>query len=334
MTFWHMTRSSIRAAAWTAALAALLATEARGQPGWRPDKAVEIIVPTAAGGPNDVMMRLMQKILQDQKLVTSPVVVMNKPGGNQTLAPIYVHQHPANPHYLLYSAATIFTNQLSGLTQLRYTDLTPLALFSVDHTAITVLADSPMKNMRHLVERLKADPDSIAFGAGALGGVNHLALFQAMRSAGVDAKKLKVVVFRTSIESMTAMAGGHIQAVLSSVSSAVPQLQAGNTRVLAIASPQREAGAMANVPTLREQGINADGIANWRAMFSAKGLTPPQISFWEDALARVAATNEWENQLRQNNLASQFLRGNDLAKYLEGEYNDTKSVMTELGLVK
>ncbi len=327
-------RKSICGAALLAALAAQFAAEAWSQPAWRPEKAVEIILPAAAGGTNDQMVRLMQKILQDQKLVSVPVVPINKAGGNQTLAMVYLNQHPADPHYLFYATATIFTNQIAGLTPLHYADLTPLALFLVDHTVITVRADSPMKSLRDLVERLKADPGSIAFGMVARGGPNHLALSQAMRSAGIDPRKLKTIVFKTNAESIVAVVGGHIHAVVCSVSAALPQVQAGNTRLLAIAAPQRQTGALASVPTLREQGIHANGIANWRAAFGAKGLTPAHVAFWEDALARMAAAEDWKAQLAENNLASQFLRGKDFAQYLQAEYHDTRAAMIDLGLAR
>jgi putative tricarboxylic transport membrane protein len=301
---------------------------------WQPEKPVEIIVPTAAGGTNDQMARLLQKALQDRKLVPQPIVVMNKPGGNQTLAVTYLNQHPLDPHYLFYATATVFTNQLAGVTKVHYSDLTPLALFLVDHSVITVKADSPLKTMRDLVERLKADPDSVAFGMVSRGGPNHLALSQAVRSAGIDPRKLKIVVFKTNAESMTATIGGHIHAVVSSVSAALPQMQAGNTRMLAIAAPRRQGGAVAQVPTLREQGIEANGIANWRALFGVKGLTAPQIAYWEAALARVAEAEEWKNQLAANNLSGHFLGSRDFARYLETEYGNTRATMVDLGLVK
>ncbi|MBI4195578.1 MAG: tripartite tricarboxylate transporter substrate binding protein [Betaproteobacteria bacterium] len=333
MEFKHIHRS-IAAAIVIAVCPVQFATEARAQPAWRPDKAVEIIVPTAAGGTNDQMARLMQKVLQDRKLVPVPLVVMNKAGGNQTLAVVYINQHAADAHYLLYATATVFTNQLAGLTKLHYAELTPLALFLVDHSVITVRADSPMKSMRDLVDRLKADPESIAFGMVARGGPNHLALSQAMRSAGVDPRKLKTVVFKTNAESMTATVGGHIHAVVSSVSAALPQVLAGNTRLLAIAAPQRQTGAVANVPTLREQGIDANGIANWRVAFGAQGLAPAQIAYWDETLARMVTADEWKNQLAANNVAGHFLRGRDLVKYLDTEYNAARSAMADLGLVK
>jgi putative tricarboxylic transport membrane protein len=322
-----------RGLALVAALAATLsAIPAWGQ-GWRPEKPVEIIVPTGAGGINDQNARLIQKSLQDMKL-PAPVLTVNKPGGNQSLAVVYLQQHAADPHYMLYATATVFTNQLAGLSPHRYGEMTPLALLLVDYSVISVAAGSPIKSMRELVDRLKADPDSIAFGLVSRGGPNHLALAQALRSGGADTKRLKLVVFKANAESLTAVMGGHIHAVVSSVSAALPQALAGNTRILAVAAPQRVGGNMANVPTMREQGIDATGISNWRGLFAPKGVAAAQAAYWEEALTKVVATGEWKHQLESNNLVSRFLRGKEFAKYLDGEYNDTRAVMSDLGLVK
>lgn len=317
-----------------AALSSQTATEAFGQSNWRPEKAVEIIVPTAAGGINDQIARLMQKTLQDEKLVSVPVVIQNKPGGNQSLAVVYLSQRAPDPHYLLYATATVFTNQLAGLTQLSYTDLAPIALLMVDYSVISVGANSSIRTMRDLTDLLKADPGAVSFGMVSRGGPNHLALSQAVRSAGVDPRKLKTVVFKTNAESMMAIVGGHIQAVVSSVSAALPQAQAGQTRMLAVAAPQRMTGAIANVPTMREQGIDATGISNWRAIFAAKGLASPQAAFWEEAMAKMVASDEWKKGMEATNMSRQFLRGREFAKYLDAEYHATRTTMADIGLAK
>lgn len=310
------------------------ATAAHGQPAWRPEKAVEIIVPTAAGGINDQISRLMQRVLQDEKLVPTPVIVMNKAGGNQSIAVVYLTQKATDPHHLLYATATVFTNQLAGLTPLGYTDLTPLACLVVDHTVVTVAADSPIRTLRDLMERLKADPGAVSFGMVSRGGPNHLALSQAVRSAGIDPRKLRTVVFKTNAESNMAVIGGHIQAVVSSASAALPQVQAGQTRLLAIASAQRAAGPLAQVPTMREQGISATGIANWRAIFGAKGMSAAQVAFWDNALARMASAEEWNRELDSTNMSRHFLRGRDFSQYLDDEFAATRAVMADLGLTK
>jgi putative tricarboxylic transport membrane protein len=307
---------------------------AQAQSEWRPEKAVEIVVPTGAGGTNDQMARLIQNVLQTQKLINVPAVVINKSGGNQGLAVIYVNQHKADPHFLLYSTATVFTNEIAGLTKQRYTELSPVALLLVDYTVISVKADSPIKSMRDMVARMKANPDTIAFGLVSRGGPNHLAAAQTMKAAGIDPKKLKLVVFKTNAQSMTAAMGEHIHAVVSSVSAAMPQTEAGNMRIIGIAAPHRQPGKLAQVPTMREEGMNATGIPNWRGILAAPGVSADQVAFWGNALSKVVATKEWKHQLDENNVASEFATGEALSKWLAEAYQDTRVVMGDLGLIK
>jgi len=300
---------------------------------WRPEKTVEIVVPTGVGGTNDIMARLIQQTLQSAKLVSVPVIVQNKSGGNQNLATVYMIQNKADPHFLLYSTATIFTNEIAGLTKQKYSDLAPVALLLEDYTVVTVKNDSPIKGMRDLVARMKADPNAISFGLVSRGGPNHLAIAQAMRAAGIDPKTLKLVVFKTNAESMTALAGGHIQGVVSSVSAALPQVEAGTTRMLGIAAPRRQAGKLAQVPTMREEGMNATGIPNWRGVLGTAGITPAQTAFWAGALEKVVATDEWKVQLEKNSVVSEFMSGEAFRKWLAEAYEETRSVMSDLGLV-
>jgi tripartite-type tricarboxylate transporter receptor subunit TctC len=85
---------------------------------------------------------------------------------------------------------------------------------------------------------------------------------------------------------------------------------------------------------MREQGIEATGISNWRVIFGAKSITAPQAAFWEEALAKVVTTADWKHQLSENNLESRFMRGKELPKWLETEYTATRAVMSDLGIVK
>lgn len=326
--------ASSRHALWMSCLAILVASQALGQSAWRPDKAVEIIVPAAAGGPNDRAARLTQKILQAEKLLPVPTVILNKPGGNQTVAVAYLIQKAGDAHHLLYTSSTVFTNEITGLTKMHYKDITPVAMLFNEITVIAVRADSPVKTMRDMSERLKLDPESMVFGSVARGGPNHLALIHGLKVAGVDAHKLKIVIFNSNGDSMVALVGGHIHAVASAASSALPQVQAGNARMIAIAAPQRMTGVLASVPTLREQGLDSTGAPNWRGYFGARGLSAAQIDYWDEILAKTTGSDEWGKYLEANNLAGQYLRSREFSKYLEGEYGAMRKMMTELGLAK
>jgi putative tricarboxylic transport membrane protein len=315
-------------------LALSFAPAAWGQPAWRPEKTVEFIVATVPGGNSDKLTRLAQKILQDRKLVTTPSTVLNRTGGNQTLSVLYALQHPGDPHYVHFTNPTIFTNELNGVSNRRYTELTPLALLVIENSVLAVRAGSPIRNMADLIERLKADPESVSFAMPARGGQPHLTAAAGVRAAGIDPRKMKVVVFKGSGESITAVLGGHVDVMVSSSGSVLGLVQAGQARVIAVAAAQRMGGAFANAPTFREQGIDTTGIAAWRGFMGPPALTPAQVAFWDDAFAKMTDAPEWKKNLEEGDLTQQFLRSREFGRYLDAEYAITRSVMGELGLLK
>lgn len=310
----------------------LLAGAASGQGTWRPDKTVEFTVATVAGGNSDKITRLAQRILQDRKLVTAPMVVVNRTGGNQTLASNFMAQHPGDAHYVMLSNPALFTNELAGISKVRHSDLTPLTLLMIENTVLAVRAASPVRNMADLAARVKADVESVSFALPARGGQPHLSVVMALRAAGVDPRKMKAVVFKGSGESVAAMLGGHIDVMVSSSGSVLPLVQSGQVRVIGVAAGQRMGGAFANAPTFREQGLNTTGIAAWRGFHGPRALTPAQVAFWDDAMAKVTDSPEWKKHLEDGDLTQQFLRHRDFAQYLEAEFAATKAALVDLGM--
>lgn len=298
---------------------------------WVPDRAVEIAVSSSPGGSNDRIARTLQRIIQEQKLVPVPVSVLNKPGGNQTISRVYINQNPGDGHYMDIGNPTLIANTIAGRQQ--YTDFTPIALLVNEFSAFSVRVDSPYQNAKDLVEQLKKDPDSVAIGVSNRGGTNHLAISLLAKAGGVDPRRLKVVVFKTNAEGITALLGGHIHLVSSAVGTAVGRMRDGKTRILSVSSPDRLGGDLAQVPTLREQGYDVS-LSNWRAIIGPKGLSAAQVTYWENVLEKVVATDEWKGILSKYFLDGHFLRGKEFGEYMKKEYGETKAIMTELGLAK
>jgi putative tricarboxylic transport membrane protein len=315
---------------------ALLMTSAiawsQGQ--WRPEKPVEIILPTAPGGGNDTVGRLMQKALQEARLVNVPINVINRSGGNQALSVAYLAQHRGDAHYLLFATSSLHTNHIQGLIPGHYRDYPPLALSFVDYSAFIVAAGSAFRSYADLVERLRADPESVAFSVVSRGGTSHGMLASAAKAAGVDPKRLRVVVYKTSAEANTALMGGHIQAAVSSAAGSTPGVASGQLRMLALAAPQRRPGAIASVPTLAELGTQVPLLATWRAVFGAKDISPAQIAFWDQALAKAHQSEEWKDWMTKNDVNAPPLRGTELVSYLDGQYNGTRAILVDLGMAK
>jgi putative tricarboxylic transport membrane protein len=325
----------IRAAFITAIGVAVLgmAVESHAQSPWRPDKAVEIVASSGPGGSTDRTARTIQKIMQDQKLLPVPVTVVNRAGGNQTIARAYVLQQAGDAHYFDIANPTLISNHITGVSPQHYSDFTPIALLLNEYTVFTVRADSPIRTARDLAEQLRKDPDAVSVGITTRGGANHLTLSLAARAAGADLKRLKVVSFKSNAESISALLGGHLQMVASSVTPVIGQVSAGKARIIAVGSPQRREGDLAQVPTLREQGIDVTW-SNWRAIIGPKGLNAAQVAYWEDVLSKVVATEDWKGSLGKQYWEGNFLRHGDFLKYLAAEYDQTKAIMTELGLAK
>jgi putative tricarboxylic transport membrane protein len=180
---------------------------------------------------------------------------------------------------------------------------------------------------------LKKAPESLPIGITTRGGTNHVVLCLAARALGVEIKQLKVVSFRSNAESMTALLGGHLQMVVSTVAASIEQVRGGNARFLAIGAPRRMGGTLASTPTLREEGINV-AKANWRALVGPRRLDAAQIAWWEQSLRRMSAAEAWKKSLEAEYWFDSFAVGGEVARFLDNEFAEDKAVLADLGMAK
>lgn len=300
---------------------------------WKPEKHVELIAASGPGGNTDRLARTIQRILQDEKLVLVPINVVNKTGGNQTIARVYLNQFPGDAHYMELSNPSLISNNVMGITSQRPGDFSPLVLLLDEYTVFSVRADSPFKTAVDVMRRLVQQPESMSIGLTTRGGANHIALALAAKASGADLKRLKIVSFKSNGESMTALLGGHIDVVASSASPAIPHLQRGQTRIVGVSAPKRMSGAMAQVPTLKEQQVAAV-YSNWRALIGPKGLQSSQIEYWENVAARLTESEDWKKALEANFWEHHLLQSKALREFLAAETKETREILAEFGLAK
>lgn len=313
-------------------VAGALAAPAHAQ--WQPSKNVELIAPSAAGSGMDAIARIFQRVVQVRQLAKANISVINKAGGGNAVGFAYLAAHANDPHYLIATPFTVITNKITGTNPLNYQDFTPIAMLADEHIAFVVNANSPLKNARDLLARLKADPSSVSIAlAAALGNASHIAISLAAKAAGADPKRFKIAVFNSSGESITAVLGGHTDMAVTTAGLLGPHVQAGKLRVLAVASRERIAGPLAQAPTLREQGVDVV-FGSWRAMLGARGMNAEQIAYWEGLVAKVVATDEWLQDLSQNSLAPFFMGSEDTRKYLNAQNEQLRGVLQDLGMAK
>lgn len=254
---------------------------------WKPQQQVEIIVGSAAGSSPDTMARVIQKIWQEKRIVEVPATVMNRVGGGNTIAWSFLNQRQGDGHYLMISNINLSAGHLTGTTTFSFRDFTPLGILFHEYIALSVAADSPVKDGKDLLARLKKDPASASLGVSSVaGGANHMAAGLVYRTAGIDIRKVRTVVFDSAGKVMTAALGGHVDVAATSITAALRQVQAGKVRVLGVSAPKRLGGEMAQFPTWREVGADME-FSNYRGMIGPKGMNAAQVAYWEGVLAAL-----------------------------------------------
>ena len=312
--------------------AALAAAPALAQ--WSPTRPVEIVAPSGPAGTSDSTARVIQRILQKQKLVGVTVNVVNKPGGTGNVALAYLNQHPGDGHYLLIATSASISNFIVGTSPYNHNDFTAVAMLFDDYMSVNVQTGSAIASGRDLIERLKRAPESLAFGvSNSRSGGNYTILASALRAGGVDVKRLRSVIFAGGGATTQALLGGHVDAINTAPGNMVEFLKAGKLRTLALSGSKRLWGPFADVPTWREQGVPFDG-GGWRGIQGPKGMTPAQLAFWDGVFRKVVQTDEWKKDLEQNFWVSAYAPAAEAKRILDREFDEFKAILTELGMAK
>ncbi len=301
---------------------------------WKPTKPIEIVVPSGAGGGFDRAARAIQRILQTENLVPTPVVVVNKGGAGGALAYQYLRNHPGDGHYLAISVPNLITSYLLGQSSVKPADLTPIATLYGESAVFVVKNDSPLKSAADLLQQLRKTPTSLTIGvAPSLGSANHLALVVPLKAGGVDIKKLKTVVFKSSGESMTAVAGKHVDVVVVAGSNAIPLAKAGDVRVIATSGAERTGAPFEAVPTWKELGVNG-AFSNWRGVVAPQGLPEEQTKFWNSTFEKLANSEKWKAEVAIDLWDLDYKDNKASATFLAVELEQLRTTLAELGLIK
>lgn len=316
---------------WLLATTCALAAGAHAQE-WKPAQNVDIVVASGAGGSSDRTARVVQRLLQANPAFPS-VSVTNRPGGGGTVAWTFMIQHPGNPHYVATFSPTMLTNYILGIGKLNYTEFTPLSILLREYILVTVNADSPITSGKALIERIRADPAALSFAfSAAPGNHNHIVIGMIFKAAGVDPKRSKVVIQKSGGDGMTSVLGGHIDVLVGAPANALPHIMTGKARAIGLSAPQRQAGATASIPTLKEQGLDAV-FYSWRGFVGAKDLAAPEIAFWDRAFARAVQGEDWKQDLAKNAWSEDLKNAAETRRHLDSEFALLKGMLGELGVI-
>src|SRR3569833_575845 len=117
---------------------------------WAPKRPVEVVVPSAPGGGQDLAARTLQGVMEQLKVSPKPIIVSNKPGGGGTVSIAYINTHEGDGQYTAVQAQPLITNRLTGESTIGLDDVTPIAQLLTEQVVISVAADSPFKTGKDL----------------------------------------------------------------------------------------------------------------------------------------------------------------------------------------
>jgi len=299
--------------------------------------AAECIAPANPGGGWDFTCRSIGKIMYDIKLVDEPIQVTNMAGGGGGLAFTHVVNERADDAELIVAASSATATRLAqnaygGMTsdQVRF-----LGAIGADPGVIVVAKDSPFESLTDLIDAVKADPASVSFAGGsAAGGFDHLKVLMALGRAGFDdIRAVKYIGVDGGADAITQTIGGFTQAMTGDISEVVGFLKSGDVRVLAAFTDERIPGEFSDIPTAKEQGIDVVAV-NWRGLYVPKDIPDEAYTKWSDALAAVAASDEWAEQMTANGLAPFTRVGDDFQDYVSGVIEEIEALSKEIGVIQ
>jgi putative tricarboxylic transport membrane protein len=312
---------------WLLSLAAGLALcQSAVAQGWTPQRNVELIAPNAPGGSLDASARLIQQLWQ----IPVSSTVVNRAGGEHAIAYTFLSQRTGDAHFLSVASPVLLSNHISGRMQVTYTDVTPIATLITESYLFVVRADSPLKTGRDMVEALRKSPDALAISVGTI--ATRMAVGVVLQAANIDIKPVKMVIIEGGKQAITAL-GGHVDVALGPPVQFMPLIEGGKIRVIAVSSSRRLGGVLASVPTWAELGYKASS-ETWRAVIAPKGITPAQIAYWEGTLRKVTENEEFRRSVEKNLSEVVFRGAAETRSHMESEYEQSKSVMRYLGLIK
>jgi putative tricarboxylic transport membrane protein len=314
-----------------APISALAADSAPNIPAsnWKPEKPVEFVVQSAAGGGSDIFARTMATVMADEKIVTVPINVVNKPGGSGAVAYSYLNQKKGDPYVIATATGSYITTPIQGHSPVSYKNFTNLGILCVEDYVGVVRSESPYKTLKDMIAAAKQKPNSIRVGGSGPAGSDAIIRHKLEKATGT---KLNYIVFQSGGEVNAALLGGSVDFASPNPSEATQLVKAGRLRPLAMFSPER-LDNWKDVPTAKEQGIDVT-LDQFRGVVAASGLTKDQAAFWQGAMVKLSQSPGFKKYLEDNGLRALLRVGADAEKYLEQENKTYTEILTELGMVK
>jgi len=313
-----------------AVLVLLMVVPLSAAPSPYPTKGITIVVPWSPGGGTDRTARAIAAVLEKDLRV--PVGVVNRTGGGGVIG--HMATATADPDGYTLGMITIEITMMSwlGLTHLTYADYRPIALFINNRSGITVRADAPWKDYQELMAYIKANPGKLKASGTAAGGIWDLARVGWLLGAGLTVDHVKWVPSAGAAAALAELAAGGVDICTCSPAEALPLVEAGKARVLAVMADKRW-DPLPKVPTLKELGVDFD-IGGWAGL-AAPAKTPDHIiQILDAAVSKAVQSAEFTNFIKTSGFWLDYRNARDFTRFLMQEHVKNGRLLKAGGFVK
>ena len=307
-------------------LAATAFVPALAQP--YPERPVRIIVPTPAGGPVDVMARLIAAGLPAS--LGQNVIVENKPGAGNTLGSRLAAEAPPDGYTLMVSAASglIISPIIYKTAGYDAASFEPIALIAETPQLLVVNAQLPFKTVAELVAYAKANPGKLNYSTGGSGTLPHLAAELFKKTTGVN---IVHVPYKGGGPALTGVMAGEVQMTFDPVATSLQLIKDGRLRALAIAGPKRVA-ALPDVPTMAESGYQSFTVGAWTALLAPKSTPAAIIAKLNDGVNKALQSEQMKSTLARLGAEPRGGTPEALADHMANETKRWKPIVESIDL--
>lgn len=264
-----------------------------------PNRTVTMLIPFAAGGPIDVLGRILQPYLSEQ--LGQQVIIENVGGGGGMTGSLRVSQAAVDSH--MFALASIGTHAISQSMHKKppyhpVNDFQPVMLVADAPLVLLVRKDLPANNLKEFIATTKANAGKMQFGSGGTGTSSHIGCVLLNQTIGVDVVH---VPYRGGGPALQDLIGGRLDYICNYVSTALSAVNSGQGKVIATLASER-AAAFPDVPTADQQGLKNFDISAWNAVFLPKSATPAQVARLNKALSAVQDNPAFRKRLEEQGL--------------------------------
>ena len=253
-----------------------------------PSRTVRIVAPLAPGGAVDILARILAERLQAQ--YGQPVIVENKPGASGHLGAQFVAKSPGDGYTLMVGTIGIHAAYASyrKLTYNPATELQPILILGEAPNIVVVPADSPYRTFGDLLADVRANPGKVNYASAGAGTSVHMitALFEL-----ASGTRMVHVPYKGSGPALVDLMAGQVQVMFDNMSSAMPHVQGGKLRVLAVTGAKRDP-RFPDVPTIAETGVPGYSGTSWFTFAAPASMPPALVDKLNREVQRVLASPE------------------------------------------